>query len=151
FAGCAQAGTGEERAGDTTTPAATAGGTASPGVAGSEPPTGPQSTTGGGGTGGGDTGGGGTGGGGTGGSTLKPPNDPTDTLPTDVLAGRIKAVGTGCYTLETDEGMTYALYGASGQTLKAGDTVRVTFEPLRTEVERCPGNPVQIVKITKVG
>lgn len=144
FGGCAQPGTGDQRAGETSSGGPTASGTASPGAEGSGPPTVPSPTT----------GDGEPGGGGTGGSTLKPPKDPTDNLPTDVLVGRIVAVGTGCYTLETDDDMTnttYALYGVSGQTFKEGDTVRVTFEPLRTEVERCPGTSVQIVKITKVG
>ena len=43
--------------------------------------------------------------------------------------------------METDEGVTYALFGGNGMSLAEGDTVRVWFEQLRVLVDCGPGAP----------
>lgn len=76
------------------------------------------------------------------------PKTPTDLLPTDILVGTITRGGTGpCYTMETNDGVPYALYGGDGVSLSKGDTVRVTFEPLRLKIYCGEGQHVAIVKL----
>jgi hypothetical protein len=81
----------------------------------------------------------------------KPPKEPTDPMP-DLLAGRITRGGTGpCYAMETDEGVTYALFWGKGVTLNVGDTVVVQYEQMRVLVDCGPGTPVSVVKLEIVG
>jgi hypothetical protein len=82
----------------------------------------------------------------------KPPKDPTDPMPSDILAGRVTKGGTGpCYGMETDDGKVYALFWGEGVTLTAGQTVLVWFEQMRVLVDCGPGTPVSVVKLEIVG
>jgi hypothetical protein len=80
-----------------------------------------------------------------------PPKTPSDLVPTDRFAGRVVRGGDGpCYGVATDEGETYALYSRTAYTLRVGDTVLVTFEPLRLKIDCGDGRPVSVVELTIV-
>jgi hypothetical protein len=82
----------------------------------------------------------------------KPPRTPTDPMPSDILVGRVTKGGSGpCYAMETDEGVTYALFWGQGVTLGVGATVRVQYEQMRVLVDCGPGTPVSVVKLEIVG
>jgi|RhiMetdeSRZDD1v2_1073273.scaffolds.fasta_scaffold999341_2 hypothetical protein len=78
----------------------------------------------------------------------KPPRTPTDPMPSDILVGRVTKGGSGpCYAMETDEGVTYALFWGQGVTLSVGDSVVVRYEQMRALVDCGPGTPVSVVKL----
>ncbi|RIV36167.1 hypothetical protein [Micromonospora radicis] len=86
------------------------------------------------------------------GSPTAPPSQPTELRRANVLAGRLSHGGDGpCYTLVTDDGREYALYGTGQGSFATGTWVRVTTGPATPGVDCGPGLPVTAVKLSPVG
>ncbi|MEG3637589.1 hypothetical protein [Micromonospora palythoicola] len=86
------------------------------------------------------------------GKPTAPPSHPTELRKANVLAGRLSRGGNGpCYTLVTDDGREYAMYGTDKGTFATGTWVRVTTAPATAEVDCGPGIPVSILKMSQVG
>lgn len=81
----------------------------------------------------------------------RPPRAPTDSRPTDRIAGRVTRGGPGpCYTVTTDDGRAYALYGPTVGTLRTGGYVRVRIAPPTPGIDRGPGTPADVVTVEPV-
>jgi hypothetical protein len=80
-----------------------------------------------------------------------PPDKPTDTRPDNQIVGRVTRGGSGpCYTVVTDDGTEYALYGQDAGPLLAGSYVRVSTGPMRLRIDCGPGTPRSIVAVDPV-
>ena len=78
------------------------------------------------------------------------PRTPTDLVPSDIVVGTIRADRGSCYTLETDDGVQYALVGGDGRPLAPGVVVRVKVAEDRAATPTCPGRPVTIIDLEVV-
>ena len=77
------------------------------------------------------------------------PRLPTDAKPADLIAGRVTRGGSGpCWTVETDDGVTYALHGPGAGSFPTGSYVRARINRTPTPEADCgPGRAARIVSI----
>jgi hypothetical protein len=83
----------------------------------------------------------------------KPPKEPTDLVPTNLVVGRVTRGGSGpCYGVMAEDGTEYAVYSAAGLSLREGATVRVRFQDAERGID-CGGGrrirALQIVVLTR--
>jgi hypothetical protein len=84
-------------------------------------------------------------------SPVSPPEEPTDRIRPNVVAGHLTRGGGGpCYGLVTDDGVEYALYGRDAGNLAKGTRVMVTIAPLQLLIYCGSGQPASIVRLTEV-
>lgn len=81
----------------------------------------------------------------------KPPQEPSDRIPPDVIGGHISRGGSGpCYGVITDDGVEYSLYGRNAGTFAVGARVTVTIAPLLLKIGCGTGKPASIVEIIEL-
>jgi len=87
--------------------------------------------------------------------TLKPPSGPpttpSDPMPTGLFVGRVIDGGSGpCYTVETDDGLVYAVNSPTTGDLAVGATVRVKIATTPSATDCGAGIPVTASSIELV-
>ena len=81
-----------------------------------------------------------------------PPSAPTDTVPGDVLAGRITALADLCTEVTTDDGVVWSLVGDPKVALAVGDTATARITELGADELACgTGKSARLVAIRVVG
>lgn len=81
-----------------------------------------------------------------------PPRTPSDLLPADIVVGTVTTGGRGpCYTIETDDGVPFALYSTAGLVLARGDRIRATVEALTLKIYCGQGRHLLATRIEKSG